>query len=412
MSMSATATHALYGSSEPRLPTAEAVRSVWLDRVMLWLLSAFAFVLPTDLRFSDEKSVAMRLGYVCLLLGIAGLFRRRTFVLPRNGFWWLVAFVAWSSCSLAWARFPEDAQHKVLLYVVIFAMTAIIPQYAWDARLRARLMDAYLAGCGLGAVGTIIHFALERPYVPPDDLEVKGRYSFGTDPNYLALALVIGIPLALYRSNQSSALWKRMLAWAYVPVAVGGVFLTGSRGALIAFAVAIVGYAMLTGVRALRLILVGAGLCLAIGGLLPGQIVERFTSIPDELQHGSLSDRRELWDRGTAVVAQHPLEGIGAGATTGELEIAAHNTPLELMMEGGAVGASLFYGAILFGLLGAWKNDRREGRTLVALWSAWLVGAFSLSWEINTITWFMFALLFSASSAWPEGRGLRTLSRA
>lgn len=393
-----TAIRAACDPAVPDLRAAVTERSAVLDRVILCLFSAFAFLLPTDLRFSGYKSIVMRLGYACLLLGIVGVIRRRAFVLPRTGFWWLFGFVAWSCFSLAWARFPEAAQHKAILYIAVFAVTAIVPQYAWNTRMRTRLMDAYLAGCALGIVGTAVNFALGSPYSPPGDVEVEGRYSFGADPNYLALALVIGIPLALHRASLVTVRWQRVLAVLYVPASLIGVFLTGSRGALLALVVAIFAYSLFTGRRAPLLMLAGLTLCLAIAALLPGQISERFATIPDELRFGTLSDRRQLWDRGISVIAQHPLEGIGAGATAGEFDIAAHNTPLELMMEGGSVSVGLFYGALLIGIWGVWTSDRKEARTLIAAWSAWMVGSLSLSWEINTITWFMFALLFSAAS--------------
>lgn len=399
MAASATTTRVVYGSAEPRLHGVLLVRSIRLDDVMLWLLSAFAFILPTDLRLSGGKSIAMRLGYACLLLGIAGLVRRKAFVLPRGGFWWLMGFVAWSSCSLVWARYPADAQHKVLLYGAMFAATAIIPQYAWNARVRARLIDAYLAGCGLGIIGTVANFLLGSPYPELGYMDVDTRYSFGSDPNYLALSLVIGIPLALYRSRQYSAHWRRALAWLYVPAALVTVFLTGSRTALMAFLVAIVAYSLLTGGRATRWIFAGAVLCVVVGALMPVQISERFAGIPDELRYGTLSDRRQLWDRGAAIVAEHPFQGIGAGASAGAWDIAAHNTPLELMMEGGLVSLSLFYGALLLGIRAAWRREDKEARTLIAVWLAWFVGTLLLSWENNIITWFMFAMLFSASSA-------------
>lgn len=393
---SATAIRAPFARAEHAHRASGKVGAAALERITVWLLSAFAFTLPTDLRLAGDKSIEMRLGYACVLMGIAGLMKRGAFVVPRMGFWWLTGFVAWSSFSLAWAQYPEIAQHKVLLYAVIFAVTAIIPQYAWDARVRLRLMDAYLAGCVLGSLGTIVHFALGIPYSASGDTEMEGRYSFGTDPNYLALALVIGIPLALYRSSLVTERWQRVLTWLYIPAAMAGMFLTGSRGALVALLVAIVVYAAFAGLRAPALILAGAGLCVAVGMLLPAEILDRFTSIPDELKYGTLSDRRELWDRGTMIIAQHPFEGIGAGATSGAFDIAAHNTPLELMMEGGAVSLVLFYGALLLGIRGMWMSDRKEGRTLIAACSAWFVGSLSLSWEIQTVTWFMFAMLFSA----------------
>jgi O-antigen ligase len=163
-----------------------------------------------------------------------------------------------------------------------------------------------------------------------------------------------------------------------------------------ALAAAVVAYGFLAG-RKTRLFLgAGAALCLIVAGLLPVQLSERFATIPDELQYGTLSDRRELWDRGTAVAKDHLLEGIGAGATTGMFNIAAHNTPLELTMEGGAVSLAFFYGTFLLGIGRTWRSDRREAYAMIAVCTAWLVGTLSLSWEVDTVTWFILAILFSA----------------
>src|SRR5215475_1972166 len=128
-SVSATAIGAPYAEAAAGLQLAGKTRTAALERVILCLLSAFAFVMPTDLRLPGYKSIAMRLGYTCLLLGIAGLIKRRAFVLPRIAFWCLFGFVAWSCCSLTWARYPEAALHKVLLYIVLFTVTVMIPQY-------------------------------------------------------------------------------------------------------------------------------------------------------------------------------------------------------------------------------------------------------------------------------------------
>lgn len=398
ISLPAAATHIECAPTGLRSVIAAQSRTHGLDRLVLWLLSAFAFVLPTDVRLPGDKSVAMRLGLACLLLGSAALLRRRGFVLPRSGFWWLAGFLAWSSCSLLWARYPEIAQHKMSLYFAVFAVTAIIPQYAWTLSVRARLIDSFLLGCGFGISGLIANFALGTQYSASGEAEMEGRYSFGTDPNYLALALVIGIPLALHRSRQLSRGWQRTLTLLYTPAAVLGVFLTGSRGAMVALLVALIAYGVAAGVRSTAVVLAAACLCLVAGALLPGQISERIAGIPEELRYGTLSDRRQLWDRGEAMIAEHPLEGIGVGASSGALNIAVHNTPLELMMEGGAVGTCLFYGALLSALRGTLKSERLEGRTFVAVSSCWFVGALTLSWELNTVTWFIFALLFSASS--------------
>jgi O-antigen ligase len=165
-----------------------------------------------------------------------------------------------------------------------------------------------------------------------------------------------------------------------------------------ALVAAVVAYGLLTGGKTRVFLGAGVMLCLIVAGLLPLQLSERFATIPDELQYGTLSDRRELWDRGTAVVKDHLLEGVGAGATTGMFDVAAHNTPLELMMEGGAVSLAFFYGAFLLGIARAWRSDRREASAMIAVFIAWLVGSLSLSWEVDTVTWFILAILFSAGS--------------
>ena len=369
-----------------------------LDSIVLGLLSLFAFIVPSDFRFSDERSIAMRVGYACLLLGILGLLKRRTAVIPGLGFWVLAGFVAWSSCTLAWAEYSGTAQHKILLYWAMFMVTAIIPQYAWRRGGRAMLMDAYVLGCWMGVIGTAVNFWTGTQYSGSGPGEMEDRYSFGTDPNYLALALVIGMPLALYRLAHAENVWRRIPHLLYTPAAIVGVILTGSRGALIALITVLLAYAVQTSWKTRALILASTVACLLGIWLSPPQVSERFSTIPDELRHGTLSDRRDLWDRGQKVAREHPIEGIGAGATTGKLDIAAHNTPLELMMEGGAVSLSLFYGAMLLGIIRLWKTDRAEGMAMSVVCAAWLVGTFSLSWEVNTVTWFIFTMIFSAGS--------------
>jgi O-antigen ligase len=361
-----------------------------VQTVTVWLLSALVFILPTDLRLWNGKSIAMRLGYACILLGIAGVFKRRSAVLPGPGFWILFCFVLWSSCTLAWARYPEFAGKKILFYWALFAICAILPQYAWDPGVRSRLLNAYVAGCWLGVFGTVANFVLGR-----SSTQNEVRYSFGTDPNYLALGLVIGIPLAVYGASTLPEGWRRKALIYYPPCGVIGVLVTGSRGALVALLSLALIYAVFATRRVRVMLLSGAALCAALALVLPSQISERFASIPEELQHGTLSDRRQLWEAGAAIVREHPLQGIGAGATQGEFSIAAHNTALELMMEGGAVSVALLYGALLIGLARMWRHDRRQGRFLLAASIAWFIGSLSLSWESQTVTWFLIGIVNS-----------------
>lgn len=369
-----------------------------LNSIIISLLSIFVFVLPTDLRIYDGKSIAMRVGYLCVMLGLAGVVKRGSFTVPSLGWWCLLAFVIWSTCTLAWATYPSFAIHKVLTYWALFIIGSILPQYAWDRQVRMRLFDAYIAGCWCGVIGVFMQYASGVPFTIEGSLEFEGRYSFSTDPNYLALALVIGLPIAVHRAAYTDVLWKKRLLLVYVPAGLAAIVLTGSRGAVIALLSAVVVFGLFTTVRTRAALLSGAALCLILAFAIPSDLLGRFVTIPDELSHGTLSDRRELWDRGTALVEEHPLQGIGAGATAGAFSVAAHNTPLELSMEGGIVGFALFYVAFVLGLYKVWRVNRQERLVLLAICVTWLVGTFSLSWEVDTVTWFVLAMLFSAGS--------------
>lgn len=370
-----------------------------LQGITVWLFTAFVFVLPTDLRFGGDKSLAMRIGYLCVFLGMVAILKRRTLQVPPAGFWCLFGFVLWSSCTLLWARYPTVAEHKIIAYWRLFIIVAVFIQFAWQEGVRQRLMDAYVAGCWLGVMGVFFHFMMGTPYLAEGELEFEGRYTFGTDPNYLALALVIAIPLALYRALNAERRWHKWALLSYVPAGFAGLLLTGSRGAWVTLlAIVFLSGLMLRG-RVRMMVLGTVVLLVAAPFVLPGQVMERMSAIPDELRYGSFSDRTELWQRGSAVVMEHPVNGIGVGAAEGMMSIAAHNTPLELMMEGGAIGVFLFYGAWAFSLRGTWKADHREGLAALFIFFGWFVGSASLSWEVDTATWYFLALLIAAGSA-------------
>jgi hypothetical protein len=56
----------------------------------------------------------------------------------------------------------------------------------------------------------------------------------------------------------------------------------------------------------------------------------------------------------------------------------------------------LFYGVFANGIYRVWRVAGQEQTVLLALCGAWLVGTFSLSWDVDPITWFIFAMLLSA----------------
>jgi O-antigen ligase len=377
-----------------------------LETLVGWLLAIFVFALPTtDMRIHGV-SITLPVGTLILVLGVLSVIKRQTIVMPTFGSWCLLAFVIWSTGSLVWAEYPASTTYKLLKYWEYLPMAWLITQYAWDRRIRMRLFDAYVAGCWFGVLGTFFNYLTGREFyiAGADAVELEKRYSFGTDVNYLALALVIGVIIAWYRIYSDSRRWKQILFLLYIPAAFVGIALTGSRGALLALLGAIVAFAICTDSRKRIAIIIGAAALLMLTLVLPSSFTWRLSTTSDEISHGTLDGRRDLWAQGIVLFGQRPLEGLGVGATEGALAYPAHNTPLEIMIEGGVVSLALFYGGLAYGMYRVWRVAGQEGTALVVICAAWLVGTFAITWDTNLNTWFIFAMLLSASSARRAGR--------
>lgn len=373
--------------------------STFLENVVTILLSIFVFALPTELHFYKDYSVTLPAGFLCVALGALGVIKRQTVVAISFGALSLLAFVLWSTLTMAWADYPSLAMIKVIKYWQFLPMVLVLNQYAWSRRIRTRLFDAYLAGCWLGVLGVFFNFVRGVEAISRDGALIEGRYSFGTDPNYLALALVIGICIACYRASLGVHGWKQLFFLLYGPAALTAMVLTGSRGALLALLGAGVVFGFCTTFRVRIALLIVAAACLVVALALPSGSTSRLATIPDELNHGTMSGRTTLWEAGEALVAEHPLEGRGVGAATGVFSVVVHNTPLELLIEGGLISLLLFYGAFAHGMYRAWKFARQERTFFLVVIAAWLIGTLSLSWDVDITSWFLVAMLFASGSA-------------
>lgn len=282
-------------------------------------------------------------------------------------------------------------------------MAWVMTQYAWDRRVRIRLFDAYVAGCWYGVLGTFFNYATGRVFYIEGVEEQWDRYSFGVDVNYLALALVMGMIIAWYRFSSDSAWWKYIFYLLYLPAAFVAIGLTGSRGGLLALLAAVVIFAICADRRTRVAMLAGAAVLMALTPVLPSSVTWRLSTTTDELNHGTLSGRRAVWEHGTVLVEEHPLIGLGVGGVVGAFASldfnAAHNTPLEILVEEGLIGFAFFYGGLVHSIYRVWRSAGKERTALVALSAAWFVGTCSISWDVNLVTWFMFSMLWAAGSA-------------
>jgi putative inorganic carbon (HCO3(-)) transporter len=286
---------------------------------------------------------------------------------------------------------------KVLLIVIVMSLAVNTA-----SRLR-RLIFIQAA-----SVAVITAVAVWRGHLLLGRLEgtLGANYS---DPNDLALAIIISLPLCL-ASLLLSGSSLRKAAWALaILVMLYTVFLTGSRGGFLALIVTTAVFLWEFAIRGRRryllalAVLAGVILWQFSGGMLVGRLKGTFNPNEDTAAaYGSAEARQQLLWRSIEVTKQHPLFGVGPGNFQ---EISGfwhetHNAFTQTSAEGG-VPAFILYVLILwcgFKNLKATKRlvrDRKEylllARALLASLAGYVAGSMFLSVAYAFFPYFLVA---------------------
>lgn len=218
------------------------------------------------------------------------------------------------------------------------------------------------------------------------------------DPNDLGMLFVMCVPMALYLGSRGGwAGFRRLFWWVVTGVLVYGIYLTDSRGTLLAL-VAIFG--IYVWLRRGLLVASMLGMCALAGMLLlPSRLQEM------EVGEESAMDRVYSWYEGMQMFRTHPIFGVGKDAYTDLYQLTAHNSLVLVLAEMGIVGFTLWlafmgYCAMMLfaairpptpaqiGALGAdpdpamaseWRQDRAVAIALMLAFCGFVVSAFFLS---------------------------------
>jgi O-antigen ligase len=198
---------------------------------------------------------------------------------------------------------------------------------------------------------------------PPVTGGLKRIRSFGflADPNDLACTLVAILPLSIALRRSSAPFRNTLMVWLPVGVMVYGIYLTRSRGGILAFA-GVLGLLVRRRLGGLLSILTAAGALLALLalGFLGGRSLEI---------DRSAEGRIEAWSAGLQMLKTAPVSGVGYGMFTQNHERAAHNSFVHCFGELGFVGYSLWLTLIMLTLddLRLLARERGEDEDLVEL---------------------------------------------
>jgi len=170
------------------------------------------------------------------------------------------------------------------------------------------------------------------------------------DENIFAMLFVVGLPM-LYYIGLSVKNWIiRYGIWAIIPLLWHAIFLTGSRGAMLALGVTTLYIAWKSYNKKLSIGMV-AGLALALiyqGGVIVNR-VEWTKELATEPAVETLDPRLISWQVGFEMMMDHPFLGVGAGAFTRAFPFysdttvhVAHNTFIQFAADSGVL-AGLIY---------------------------------------------------------------------
>ena len=379
---------------------------------------SFLDTLPASSSLSPSKGAGLLLA-VAWLARFSASQRDQRDLFGDHPFlsWTLIGFFAWATISLLWVTSMSVGIESLTRY----APNILLLPIAYTAVRNRRDLMLVVVAIVLGAIVAACFGVLQPP--DPNVLTESSRAT-GTvgDPNELAAFLLIGLALA---GGVALGHWHkpllRVTALLAVPLCAAGVFLSLSRGGLIALAVMLVAGTVFAGrwraVLTILLVVVAAGGVFYFAELASLPAREHVTTA------GGGTGRSDIWKLGLRMVRAHPIEGVGVGnfpvvsadyaLQPGELQRAdlifssapkiTHNTYLEVMSEMGIPGFLLFMAAVLSCLSCALKAARiwakRNERNLEALARAVFLGLvgmltadFFISEMYSKLLWVMLAL--------------------
>ncbi len=364
----------------------------------------------------ELSSFSRLLGFAAFgtaVLAAAGGARIRGWPVP----WiFLVLFAFWNTASITWSVDPSSTIGRSITYAMLLTFAWMIWEFATSLGQLQILLLANWLGCLATLLAQLVGFHAGRTGAADDS---GGRFiAEATDANWLAGHFALAIAVAFYFATnpRTRSPWLRLALWAFMVPAVAGVFLTGSRGGMLALLV--VAATILVGLRRVKWTTVLMFLACAgaawyiVPGLLSDYLRQRLTQ---GTEAHSYQIRLEAWRGGLEAWTECPLQGTGGGTYVNDMErvigihMVAHNTFMSLLVEDGLVGLGLFLLAWAMVAYRIRLLPARERLLCFSMLACQLPVYMSVSAEYTKSLWFLFAIVLSLEGAW---RDRRTKARA
>jgi O-antigen ligase len=272
------------------------------------------------------------------------------------------ALVAWALASRLWAPDAAAAGSNAFRLALGVILVFVVFTAVREPRHLRWVLWSFIAGALFSAAVGLATTSPEAGMAAPEEGRLAGGIA---DPNELAAILVPALALAAFAlAAVTNAIARWALAISVVVFAIC-LFLTESRGGLVALVVILVASVAFAGrwrPQVVALALVVAGLGVAYYTLFaPPESLQRLT----HFLAGGGTGRTDLWAVAGEMIRDHPILGVGVGNfqvveptyAYGTINLenvkfivdtpkVAHNTYLEVFAELGIVGIVAFVGIV------------------------------------------------------------------
>lgn len=320
-----------------------------------------------------------------------------------SGFLFMVLlYVVWLMLSYLWTEMPIAYESSTLvdavqgiknaLYVLIFVLLCFqMVREPDDFKL------VYAAAlCG----GLFLAYLMLSSYqVSADTIrhEIKGF-----EGNEVTVKFAMLLPLSLILIRPENRLPYRLLALAYIPLAILGILVTGSRTGAVLMVLGLAGGVSLLVRSSLftRIVFVIGVILVFVFAIdfIPEKTISRIFTIGDEVSSGSFNERGTIWKNAFDVwlnspVYGHGLESFARVINPFNVNHTAHNSYISLLVSQGLVGLLLYLGVIVSALLSLQGVRHGQRLLLFLMLLIVLVGQLSLELQRYFYVWFAYTLL-------------------
>ncbi len=358
-----------------------------MRKTALWMTYLYFFICPLEFIFNRWFGSSVK--YIALVAAV--LIIMFFIVTPKQ----TMKFGTIQICIGAWALFEATSylwtfqRDRTLSMLITYLMMAVLvialSLFPFEKKELENVLFSYTLGCIIISILILVMFQTNTGLLLSNrnTIIILGKPQ---DPNDLAASLLTGAFYSFYKifQKQKGVPVLNILFAIIFIITSFAIFLTSSRGALLAYSIALIVFILMCSPKKSRLIIL---LCMPLVILMAYFILREylpssvFNRLFDFSSYSGGSGRTRIWLAALRKIETNPLFGFGVLShpvflyTEFGHTLAMHNTFLFILFEVGIVGLTFFMTPFIKALSCALKH---KNALIIAIITANIIAAFFL----------------------------------